>query len=299
MPSLQQYLSLVKFAHTVFALPFALVGLSLGFRDAATFDYWKLLLVLVCMVTARNAAMGFNRWADRDIDAENPRTAGRELPAGQMRPRQALLFVIVNCLGFIAATWFINPLCFFLSPVALLVILGYSYTKRFTALCHLFLGLGLGLAPIGAYLAVTAAFAPPIILLGAAVLTWVSGFDIIYALQDDAFDAARDLHSIPEKLGRRRALQVSSLLHAGTGVGILLFALWIGGGWLLAVAVAGFLGLLVYQHAILSAEDLSRVDVAFFTTNGVASLLFGALTILDIWLIHQQVYAPLLTLAEL
>jgi 4-hydroxybenzoate polyprenyltransferase len=179
------------------------------------------------------------------------------------------------------------------------VILGYSYTTRFTALCHLFLGLGLGLAPIGAYLAVTAAFAPPIILLGAAVLTWVSGFDIIYALQDDAFDAARDLHSIPEKLGRRRALQVSSLLHAGTGVGILLFALWIGGGWLLAVAVAGFLGLLVYQHAILSAEDLSRVDVAFFTTNGVASLLFGALTILDIWLIHQQVYAPLLTLAEL
>jgi 4-hydroxybenzoate polyprenyltransferase len=294
MGTFQKYLSLVKFAHTVFALPFALVGLTLGFRDVQSFDYWKLLLVLICMVTARNAAMGFNRWADARIDAQNPRTANREIPSGQLSVSQALGFVIVNCLGFIAATYFINTICFLLAPVALLVVLGYSYTKRFTALCHLVLGLGLGLAPVGAYLAVTGVFVPPIILLGAAVLTWVGGFDIIYALQDDTFDSAQNLYSIPAKVGRSRSLILSSMLHAVTAVCIAGFSVWIGGGWFLAIAVVMFIGLLVYQHSILSAEDLSRVNVAFFTTNGVASLLFGILTMLDILMIQNGIYKPLI-----
>lgn len=279
---MKKYFSLVKFAHTIFALPFALIGLTLGIMDTVTAGtsparpYWLLtLLVLLCMVFARNSAMAFNRLIDRRYDADNSRTAVREIPAGQISVAQARLFVIANVVLFVGTTWFINRLCFFLSPVALAVILGYSYTKRFTALCHLILGLGLALAPVGAYLAVTAAFSWAPVVLGVAVLTWVSGFDIIYAMQDDEFDRAHELHSIPAWLGRPRALLVSTLLHLLSGSAIIAFGWLIGGGWLVWAGATAFIGLLTYQHLIVSPRDLSRVNLAFFTTNGVASVLFA------------------------
>ncbi|WNJ16636.1 UbiA-like polyprenyltransferase [Pontibacter sp. G13] len=286
---MKKYLSLVKFSHTIFALPFALLGLFLAFHymDIRGLEldkpWWQsLILVLICMVTARNAAMGFNRYIDRDIDAQNERTKTREIPAGVISPNKARLFVIVNVLLFIGATWFINRLCFFLSPVALAVILGYSVTKRFTALCHLILGLGLALAPVGAFIAVTGAFEWPPVILGIAVLTWVSGFDIIYALQDDQFDKSLKLHSIPVALGRERSLMVSNLLHVVSGSMIVLFGYLIEGGWLFGLGALVFLGLLLYQHLIVSSKDLSRVNLAFFTTNGIASVIFGACSIAEL-----------------
>ncbi|RMG22649.1 MAG: 4-hydroxybenzoate octaprenyltransferase [Bacteroidetes bacterium] len=279
---MKKYLSLVKFAHTLFALPFALVGLVLGLEVQTQSDkpaWLLLLLVVLCMVFARSAAMGFNRYIDRDIDAQNERTRQREIPAGIIAPRHALWFVGLNALLFVLTTWFINPLCFALSPVALLVILGYSYTKRFTALCHLVLGLGLALAPVGAYIAVTASFAWPPIVLGLAVFSWVAGFDIIYALQDEEFDKQHALKSIPAYLGKSRALLVSSLLHMFTAAMLVLFGLLIGGGWLFWVGAGLFLALLVYQHLIVSPTNLSRVNLAFFTTNGIASVLFACFVI--------------------
>ncbi|MEL7533066.1 MAG: UbiA-like polyprenyltransferase [Bacteroidota bacterium] len=286
---MKKYLSLVKFSHTIFALPFALLGLFWGFEvmqsEALSPDkpYWQsFLLVLLCMVFARNAAMGFNRYIDRDIDGENQRTAVREIPAGLITPRNALIFVILNSLLFIGTTWFINPLCFFLSPVALLVILGYSLTKRFTALCHMVLGLGLALAPVGAYIAVTAQFAWEPIVLGIAVLTWVSGFDIIYALQDEEFDRDHKLNSIPAFLGKRNALIVSTLLHVLTASMILTFGYLIGGGWIFWVGAATFLALLIYQHTLVKPQDLSKINLAFFTTNGVASVVFGLCAIVEL-----------------
>ena len=207
---MKQYLSLIKFSHTVFALPFALLGLFLGFFQTGKFvpDWLILIKVLACMVFARSAAMAFNRYVDRDIDKTNPRTAMREIPAGKIRPPQALFFVVLNGLLFIATTYWINRICFYLSPVALIVVLGYSYTKRFTFLCHLILGLGLSLAPIGAYLAVTGVFALVPVLYSLSVLCWVSGFDIIYALQDERFDAEHRLQSIPVQFGAKTSLRI-------------------------------------------------------------------------------------------
>nr|MBC7613163.1 UbiA family prenyltransferase [Pseudopedobacter sp.] len=204
---MKKYLSLVTFSHTIFAMPFAFIGFFLAINTtSASFSWLKLGLMILCMVFARNAAMAFNRYLDRDIDAKNPRTKQRDIPAGRITAKNALLFTIINCFLFIGATWFINLLCFFLSPIALIVVLGYSITKRFTALCHLVLGLGLSLAPIGAYLVVTGEFALLPILFSLAVLCWVSGFDIIYALQDEDFDRVENLHSIPSYLGKKNAL---------------------------------------------------------------------------------------------
>lgn len=247
------------------------------------------LLVILSMVFARSAAMSFNRWLDRDIDAGNPRTATREIPAGLISPHAALLFVILNATLFVASTWFINPLCFALSPIALTVILGYSYTKRFTALCHLVLGLGLALAPVGAYLAVAGSFALAPILLGVSVLFWVAGFDVIYALQDQEFDTAKGLHSIPATFGTKRSLRLSELMHMVSAV-MLGYALWTfaaqttGLGWLSIIGLVAFLLLLTYQHLIIRHDNLSRVNFAFFTTNGIASILFAAFIIPDILL---------------
>src|SRR5690606_16522711 len=205
---MKKYMSLVLFAHSVFALPFALIGFFLALQTTShTFDWKKLILMLVCMVTARSAAMAFNRFLDRDIDAKNPRTAMRDIPAGRVSPQNALTFTIVNCLLFVAATYFINTLCFLLSPVALFVVLFYSYTKRFTPLCHLVLGVGLGLAPVGAYLVVTSQFHVIPVFYGIAVMCWSGGFDIIYALQDEEFDRANGLKSIPAYFGARGALR--------------------------------------------------------------------------------------------
>jgi len=281
---IKNYLSLVKFAHTIFALPFALLGFSLATIHTSDSLSWKLLaLVLLCMLFARNAAMSFNRWADRDIDGVNPRTAQREIPARKIRQQSALAFSIMNALLFIGATWFINPLCFYLSPLALIVILGYSFTKRFTALAHFVLGMGLALAPTGAYLAVTGTFNWIPVIISLSVLCWVSGFDIIYALQDDEFDQENHLHSIPVLLGRKRALNLSLVLHIITAmllssagiIGDFKTIYWIGLGI--------FSFLLFYQHTIIKYNDLQRVNVAFFTLNGIASIVFSVFAITDLF----------------
>ncbi len=281
----ENYLSLVKFSHTIFALPFALLGFSLATIHANDSLSLKLLaLVILCMLFARNAAMSFNRWADRDIDEVNPRTAQREIPAQKIKQQSALIFCIANALLFVAATWFINPLCFYLSPVALLVILGYSVTKRFTALSHFVLGLGLALAPTGAYLAVTGTFDWIPVIISFSVLFWVSGFDIIYALQDDDFDRENHLRSVPVLLGRKRALGLSLVLHIFTVLLLVLAGMQGNFKTIYWIGLGIFSFLLFYQHTIVKYNDLHRVNVAFFTLNGIASVVFSVFAITDLFL---------------
>lgn len=281
---MKQYLSLIKFSHTIFAMPFALIGFFLATAQQPEGLNWKLLvLVILCMVFARSAAMAFNRYADRDIDGKNPRTAVREIPAGIISPQNALFFVIINCVLFVVCTYFINTLCLALSPVALAVVLGYSYTKRFTALCHFVLGVGLALAPIGAYVAVTGEFAVLPILYSFVVLFWVSGFDIIYALQDEDFDRSLGLHSIPAVMGKHRALMLSNVLHFITALLVVYAGIEGQFGWWYWGGTAVFIGLLFYQHLLVRPHDLSRVNLAFFTTNGIASAIFGILVLTDLW----------------
>lgn len=273
--TIQKYLSLIKFSHTIFALPFALIGFTLGvYSGKAVFSIEKLILVMLCMVFARSAAMAFNRYIDRVFDARNPRTAAREIPAGLITPRAALMLVFISSVAFMVCAFFINALCFYLSPVALLVILGYSYTKRFTPLCHLVLGAGLALAPIGAYLALTEQFDLAPLILSFAVFFWVSGFDIIYALQDDEFDKGQSLQSIPVFLGRSKALALSRVFH--TICALLLISLFFTGnfGGLYLFGLGTFIGLLIYQHLLVKPNDLSKVNLAFGTTNGIASVVF-------------------------
>ncbi len=285
MNKFQNYLSLVKFSHTIFALPFAIIGYFLAlYLTEASFSWWLFGKIILCMVFARNAAMGFNRYADRHIDAKNPRTANRDIPAGNIRERSALAFVSLNALLFVVTTYFINPLTFYLSPIALLVILGYSITKKFTALCHLILGLGLSLAPIGAYLSVTGEFALIPVLFSFVVLFWVSGFDIIYALQDEAFDKKESLHSIPARLGKKRALRLSSVLHFLSAILVFTIGLYLNTHILYWFGAILFAGLLIYQHSLVSPFDLSRVNLAFFSTNGIASIAYAMITILSLFL---------------
>lgn len=310
MSTVKNYLSLIKFSHTIFAMPFALIGFFLGLYsgeteyevgqwnlnrtigwgwDITNFVWWKpvlikFILVILCMVFARSAAMAFNRYLDRDIDALNPRTAIREVPKGIITPENALLFTIVNCLLFIVSTFFINRICFFLSPVALAVVLGYSYTKRFTPLCHLILGLGLSLAPIGAYLAVTGSFDWLPILFSFSVIFWVSGFDIIYSLQDEEFDKSQKLYSVPAWLGKEKALRVSELLHLLSAASVVGAGKLGNFGWLYWFGVLIFIGMLVYQHSIVKPNDLKRVNIAFMTANGVASVVFAVFVITDLFI---------------
>lgn len=322
--TVKNYLSLVKFSHTIFALPFALIGFCLG---VVSYDYlptWysqnkymgytvagksamevqehfdhffagypksigeivlRFILVLICMVTARSAAMAFNRYLDRSFDAKNPRTAIREMPRGIIAPGSALRFVILNCVIFLIATFFINTICFFLAPVALFVILFYSYTKRFTPLCHLVLGLGLSLAPIGAYLAVTGRFDWLPLFFSFAVICWVSGFDIIYALQDIDFDKSQKLYSIPSVLGKSRALRVSELLHVVSAACVITAGIYGHFHFLYWIGIAVFVGMLIYQHSIVKPDDLSKVNIAFMTANGIASVVFGVLVIADVFIL--------------
>ena len=290
--TINNYLSLVKFSHTIFAMPFALIGfflathfstVSLSFSQLVI----KFLLVVLCMVFARSAAMAFNRYLDRKFDARNPRTAIREIPTGIITEKNALIFVIANCILFFAATFFINKICFFLSPVALFVVLFYSYTKRFTWFCHLVLGLGLSLAPIGAYLAVTGKFDLLPVLFSLTVLCWVSGFDIIYALQDAAFDKANDLYSIPSVLGKSKALRVSEFLHLLSAAGVIAAGFYGNFGWIYWIGVCFFILLLIYQHTLVKPDNLSKVNLAFFTTNGIASVIFCIFVLLDLFLIKK------------
>jgi 4-hydroxybenzoate polyprenyltransferase len=335
MKKVRSYLSLIKFSHTIFAMPFALIGFFIALTGM---DYttavvpgwhtevyqWNLnktigwgpdrlgspqfsddsllgkifagehnntglvaqyfILVVLCMVFARSAAMAFNRYLDRKFDAKNPRTAIREIPAGTLKAGAVLWFTIANCLLFIACCFFINRLCFYLSPVALAVVLGYSYTKRFTPLCHLILGLGLSLAPIGAYLAVTGSFALLPVLFSLTVLFWVSGFDIIYALQDEDFDKSQQLYSIPAWLGKAKALRVSELLHLLSAAAVILAGMYGRFGWLYWAGTAVFMGMLVYQHSIVGPNDLKRVNLAFMTANGIASVVFAIFVISDLFM---------------
>ena len=311
MSTVKNYLSLIRFSHTIFAMPFALIGFFLGLDSRRSIHFFnritglrwpvhavwsrgdaypyssadlflRFVLVILSMIAARSAAMSFNRYLDREFDAKNPRTAIREIPRGIIAANHALLFTIVSCILFMVACFFINRICFFLSPVALFVVLFYSYTKRFTPLCHLILGIGLSLAPIGAYLAVTGVFAPLPILFSLAVIFWVAGFDIIYALQDEEFDKSQHLYSIPVWLGKPRALRVSELFHLLSAA----FVIWAGiygeFGWWYWLGISVFGGMLIYQHAIVKPNDLSRVNLAFMTANGIASVVFALLVIADL-----------------
>jgi 4-hydroxybenzoate polyprenyltransferase len=281
--SIKKYLSFVKFAHTIFAMPFAIIGYTLAVNlDEYDFSLRLLVLVILCMVFARNAAMGFNRYADRRFDALNPRTSERDIPAGRIGPKAAALFVAVNVILFITTTAFINRLTLYLSPVALLVILGYSLTKRFTSLCHFILGLGLSLAPIGAYISVTGSFSLVPVIYSFIVLSWTAGFDIIYALQDDEFDKTNKLHSIPSSTGKKRALLISGLVHFVTFILVISAGVAGEGGYLYWAGAAIFSGLLIYQHTIVKHDDLSKVTFAFQTTNGVGSVLFAVFVISDL-----------------
>ncbi len=284
----QKYLSLIKFSHTIFALPFAMLGLTLAYvRYHPENIARSLLLVVLAMVFARSAAMSFNRYLDRDIDAKNTRTAVREIPSGKISAQNALIFTRVNALLFVLCCYFINPLCFYLSFVALFIVLGYSYTKRFTALCHFVLGLGLSLAPIGAYLAVYPAWDSLPILLSFIVLTWVSGFDIIYALQDAEFDQQQGLYSVPAAVGKPNALMFSSFVHIICASLLVIFTYLLLDqysmtGNLSWLATILFVGLLVYQHILVKSDDLSYVNLAFFTLNGIGSIVFCGLVIADL-----------------
>jgi 4-hydroxybenzoate polyprenyltransferase len=284
--TINKYLSLVKFAHTIFAMPFALTGFFMATtKTDHSFSWQSFVLVVLCMVFARSAAMAFNRYLDADIDRKNPRTVNREIPRGVITEKNALTFVIVNCLLFIAATWFINLLCFILSPVALLVVLGYSYTKRFTALCHIVLGLGLSLAPVGAYLAVTGAFAVIPVLLSVLVLCWVAGFDIIYSLQDEDFDRSLALNSVPTWLGKSGALHFSEGLHLVAGALAIIIGIYGNFHWLYAIGALVFIIMLISQHLLVKPNDLSRVNLAFMTTNGIASVVFAVFAIADMFIL--------------
>ncbi len=284
LKKIKQYLSLIKFSHTVFAMPFAMIGFLLAVKQEHHFNTTIFFYMLLCMVFARSAAMAFNRYIDRKFDALNPRTKNREVPAGIINPTSALLLTIICAAAFITTTWFINSICFYLSPVALAVILGYSYTKRFTPLCHLILGVGLSLAPIGAYLTVTGEFSLLPILLSFVVFTWSGGFDIIYALPDAEFDKAHNLYSIPAWLGIKRALKFSEAVHIVTA--LLLIAVGLRGHFsiLYWMGTACFIGLLIYQHRLVKPNDLSKVNLAFGTVNGIGSLVFSIFTIADIFI---------------
>jgi 4-hydroxybenzoate polyprenyltransferase len=277
------YFSLVKFSHTVFAMPFAFIGFALAVSEKDyIFSLKILILIVLCMIFARNAAMGFNRLADRRFDKLNPRTGSREIPSGKISPAAATVFVVINSLLFITTTGFINSLTLILSPVALIIILAYSLTKRITWLCHFILGLGLSLSPIGAYISVTGKFSLVPVIYSLIVLTWSSGFDIIYALQDEEFDKANNLFSLPSVTGKRKALIFSAVVHIMTF--LLVIAAGIAGeaGIIFWIGAVVFSVLLVYQHIIVRPDDLSRVTLAFQTTNGVASILFALFVIFDL-----------------
>lgn len=272
---------MIKLSHSVFALPFAMAGAALAARSHGL-EAQQLVWIVISMVSARSAAMGFNRLADRVMDGKNPRTRDRALPKGRIAPRAVALIVGACCALFVVSAYQLNDLCLRLSPLALLVILSYSYFKRFTWATHLVLGLALAIAPVGAWIAVTGTFDPAMFWLAAAVLTWVAGFDIIYACQDYEFDVAQGVHSIPRRFGIGRALVAARLLHAATVVFLLavhqvfdLHALYLCGTVLAT-------GMLVYEHTLVKPNDLSKIDVAFFNTNGLVSVVYFVFLLGDI-----------------
>lgn len=284
MSKIADYLRMVKFSHTIFAMPFALLSFTYAWMTTTPDkELWLLLLqVIGCMVFARNVAMGFNRWADREIDAANPRTASREIPAGKISPRGAAVFCVINALLFMAVAATINPLCGWLSPVALAIVMFYSYCKRFTSMAHLVLGISLGIAPVGAYMAVTGTSALECWLLALVVMTWCAGFDIIYALQDAAFDRERGLHSIPSRFSARTSLTISLLLHIASVMLLLWFASYQPQTWLLYTGCALFAIILGAEHYIVTPTKQRNIGMAFGTFNALASLSLAIFLILNL-----------------
>ena len=272
---------MIKFSHSVFALPFALAGAALA-SSVSGIIWQQVAWIVVAMVGARTAAMGFNRLVDRDVDAANPRTSNRELPRGIIKASQVQLFILVSALVFIYASHRLNPLCLILSPVALAVILSYSYMKRWSWASHFMLGLALGIAPMGAWIAVTGTLDPEPLLLTAAVLTWTAGFDVVYSCQDYDFDVKNGLFSVPQRLGIRKALFVARLLHVVTVICLLSMA------WVFELNVLYLIGvslvaiILLYEHTLVSPDDLSKVNLAFFTTNGIISVVYLLFTVGDV-----------------
>lgn len=285
LKAVRVYLDMIKIEHSIFALPFAMIGMMEASRLAVG-SAWPggavFAWILLAMVSCRSAAMAFNRIADRQIDAENPRTRMRALPAGLLKLRQVNVFFFISCALFVLAAAMLNRTALLLSPVALIVILGYSLTKRFTPLCHLVLGFSLGIAPAAAWIAVTGTLDPRILWFTAAVTGWTAGFDIIYALQDEEFDRDHGLRSLPQTLGKARALIVSRVLHAGAIACLVAGAIQLGVGPLFFVGVALAGALLIYEQSLVKPNDLSRVNLAFFTLNGFVSLGVFAFALLDV-----------------
>ena len=290
MNSVTKYAHLVKFSHTIFAMPFAMLAFVYAVKTSGVAAggnspwWWATLLaqVILCMVFARNVAMGFNRWADRDIDAKNPRTADREIPAGKISARAALWFVIINALLFVGVASTINLLTALLSPVALGVVMFYSYCKRFTSLAHMVLGLSLGIAPVGAYIAVTGEFALEACILSLVVITWTSGFDIIYALQDRDFDREQGLHSIPAKFSPAQALAISIALHAVSIASLVWFATYLPSSVWTWAGVAAFAAILCLEHILVTPTRTRHIGIAFGTLNGLASMTLAVLAIIGL-----------------
>ncbi len=273
-------LEMIKFEHTVFALPFAFTGAILA--EGRVPPWGKIFWISVAMVGARSAAMGFNRWADRKFDAENPRTKGRALPIGLVSPQQVIVFTAVSSALLIFAASRLNPLSFYLSPVALATVFFYSYTKRFTYLSHVFLGLAICIAPIGAWIAVTGRLEAPALVLGMAVFFWLIGFDILYALQDIDFDRTAGLYSIPRRFGVRRSLWISRASHLVTIGALYWIYFLLPVGWLYFTGITIALGLIIYEHSLVKQNDLSRLDLAFFNMNGYISVVVFVFTMLDV-----------------
>lgn len=283
------YLRLVRFSHTIFALPFAVIGAMLAAEGLPTISVS--LWILVAMVAARSAAMGFNRLVDADIDAENPRTQGREIPAGLISKAQVTLFTILMSGLFFLAAGMLNRVALILSPVVLGILLGYSFTKRFTSLSHFVLGISLGIAPLGAWIAVlgddsfTGILEP--VSLGVAVLFWVAGFDIIYSCMDIDFDRKRLLHSIPSRLGVERALRLARTLHVLMMATLIALAVTSGAGIVFSIGIAAVGLLLVHEHRLVSADDLSKVNQAFFTVNSIVGIVLMLCVIADFLIFHR------------
>jgi 4-hydroxybenzoate polyprenyltransferase len=275
-------LEMIKFEHTIFALPFAFTGAVLAANGMP--PWVTLFWITVAMVGARSAAMGYNRLVDREFDAVNPRTKDRALPLGLVTPRQVIIFTAVSSLLLVAASFMLNRLAFFLSPLALAVVFFYSYTKRFTAFSHAFLGLAISLAPIGAWIAVTGRLDAPALVLGIAVLFWLVGFDVLYALQDVEFDNNAGLHSIPRLVGVRRALWISRAAHAVTVVALIVLSAALTLGWFYLLGVIIAAGLLVYEHSLVKEDDLSKLNIAFFNMNGYLSVAIFLFTLLEVLL---------------
>lgn len=284
MKALSKYFALVKFSHTIFSLPFAVTGFLMGYETTDKLPEIKVIIAtLLCLIFARNAAMSFNRYIDKQFDKINPRTAQREIPAGIIHPLSALWFTIVNSVLFIFSSYFINSVCFYLSPVALLIILSYSYMKRISWLCHFHLGLGLMIAPVGAYMAVSGNITLDIFLLGLAVLFWVAGFDIIYSIQDMDFDRKMMLFSIPARFGDKNALYIARITHFISAILLLFWTFqYYSMQWLIIFGTILFVLFMTRQHLIIRNKNYQRINSVFFTSNGIASFVFGAFYILNL-----------------